>query len=81
GDISGFSGVIDVDESYFGGIRKGKKGKDAAVFNNQKQGKPRQCRTQIDWLCIITSMDRVWNQDKRHTRKFDGIKKGHLSIL
>ncbi|MDR0744589.1 MAG: hypothetical protein LBE97_01390, partial [Holosporales bacterium] len=39
GDISGFSGVIDVDESYFGGIRKGKKGKDAAVFNNQKQGK------------------------------------------
>jgi transposase-like protein len=29
GDVSGFSGEIEADESYFGGIRNGKRGRGA----------------------------------------------------
>ena len=35
-----FSGLIELDESYFGGVRKGKRGRGAAVFGILKrQGK------------------------------------------
>ncbi len=61
-----FDGVVELDESYFGGIRKGKRGRGAAgkvaVFG-------------------INGIENFWNQAKRVLRKYNGIPKGSFPLF
>lgn len=132
-DETPFAGEIEVDESYFGGRRKGKRGRGAAgktpVFGLLKRGGKvyarviadtkgqtlkaimekkivpdsivytdpysscnvldvssfKHCRINhserfADRQNHINGIENLWNQAKRHLRKFNGVPKQHFAL-
>ena len=76
------SGEVEADESYFGGVRKGKGGRGAAgkvaVFGLLKRGGKVYTAIIPDAKNHINGIENFWNQAKRHLRRFNGIKKEHF---
>ena len=60
-----FDGAVELDESYFGGARKGKRGRGAAGKNH----------------IHINGIENFWNQAKRVLRKYNGIPKESFPLF
>jgi transposase len=88
-----FSGEIEVDESYFGGRRKGIRGRGAKgkvpVFGLLKRGGKVYAKVIPDarsatLMPIMQEKilpDSIVYQAKRHMRKFNGIPKEHFHLF
>ena len=79
-----FDGPVEIDESYFGGRRKGKRGHGAAgkvaVFGVLKRG-GRVYAQMIADCKRVTGIEYFWNQAKRSLRKFNGVPKGSFGLF
>ncbi len=82
-EMSPLAGEIEADESYFGGKRKGKRGRGAAgkvpVFGILKRGgnvytkmipdaRAETLMPIMNRLILADSIENFWNQAKRHMR-------------
>lgn len=84
-----FDGQIELDESYFGGHRKGKRGRGAAgkvaVFGLLK----RQVKvftvvvenTKTETLMPVIVRKNFWSQAKRILRKYNGINRKNFTLF
>ena len=82
-EASPLAGEIEADESYFGGKRKGKRGRGAAgkvlVFGILKRGG--KVYTKMIPDNHINGIENFWNQAKRVLRKFNGVPKHHFHLF
>ncbi len=71
-----FEGEIEVDESYFGGRRKGKRGRGAG-------GKVPVFVSDVSEFkhYHINGIENFWSQAKRQLRKFNGIPEAHFNLF
>ena len=84
-----FEGEIEADESYFGGARKGKRGRGAVgnyrSYDVLDVGEFSHFRINHSMHFAenhnhINGIENFWNQAKRHLRKFNGIPKEHFEL-
>ncbi len=66
------SGEIKLDESYFGGHRKA---------NASSKAKKTTSTASRNWLRRVFASLVVWNQIKRHLRRFNGIPKEQFPLF
>ncbi|MDW0525966.1 transposase [Mannheimia haemolytica] len=91
-----FEGKIEVDESYFGGHRKGKRGRGAAgkvavfgllkrqgkVFTNEfHHERINHSELFAEKQNHINGIENFWNQAKRVLRKYNGINRKNFPLF
>ncbi|MDW1007539.1 transposase [Mannheimia haemolytica] len=73
-----FEGKIEVDESYFGGHRKGKRGRGAAEFHHERINHSELFAEKQNH---INGIENFWNQAKRVLRKYNGINRKNFPLF
>ncbi|MDW0531203.1 transposase [Mannheimia haemolytica] len=76
-----FEGKIEVDESYFGGHRKGKRGRGAAGKVEFHHERINHSELFAEKQNHINGIENFWNQAKRVLRKYNGINRKNFPLF